>query len=998
MRKCLLIALMLFGVSFSTMAQITVTGTIKDDGGEALPAATVTIEGTTQGTVADIDGKYSIKVPNGDVVLVFKYVGFADKKITVGTQTVIDVIMTPDDVLDEVVVTGYRTYTKEASNISSVSVSAEKIANRPNPNILQTLSGQVAGAQISSLSGQPGAAPTVRIRGTSSVNGSQDPLYIIDGVPVTNNLRSINPNEIANVTVLKDAGATAIYGNRGANGVIVIETKSGKFSTPLEVTYTMQYISNTLQDNNYDLMSSAEELTLEKSLNTGRGRTLTDAEIAATPTFEWADFFFRTATGINHNLQFSKGGENVTTFLSLGYLDQEGILESSGLKRYNMRANLTGRSNDKKFNYALNLSTNYSINDEPNQIGSGSVNRNFVLGAYQSLPYVTPADYVDGATLADNATFANTPLFLLDRLRTYTRTEKEIKALGALTLSYEIIDGLKIESRTSLDFEQENLLRAEGPESFNAIFFAEDGNTTPGFQDQQNRQQFTYNQLTSIRYSKQFAEKHTVTAGLYNEFFKAQLNTFGFRNEGLDPRTFSPGDGAGFVDDNSANDFFVDQANSTIRETSLLSYLATVDYDFDSRFGAGVTFRRDASSRFFGSEKWGNFYSVSGRWNIHNEAFMDNNNIFTILKLRASYGTNGNQDITGGGYFASPDLYLTLFSTGPGYGGANSVQLSQIQNNLVRWETITQGNIGIDAELFSSRLRLALDGYIKTTSDLFLNIPISAINGSAGINGNFGELRNSGVELELHYDLIRSQEPGGLNVTLDFVGAYNKEEILSLPGGETELIGTGRVGGKLFEYFNYRYVGVNPGNGNLLFLTAEGELTEDPDPDVDRVWSDKDLTPEFQGSFGFNIDYKGFFLTTQFNYQMGADRFDFELSGFQDPTSIGQFRHSRDLLRAWTPDNRFTDIPSLTASNIDLAGDRYIRNADFLRARFISIGYNVPQKYTDKVGLRVGRIFFNAENLFTLTEWRGFDAETFTNTSRVYPTPRTLTFGIELGL
>lgn len=1010
MRKALLFTLaFVFMLSGLAIAQNrTVSGTVTDAGDSSpLPGVNVVVKGTTTGTVTDIDGKYQLSVSDG-VTLVFSYVGYLAKEVVVGSNTTININLQVDSkTLDEVVVTGYASFTKEKSNISSVTINAEKITNRPNPSVIQTLSGQVAGALIATGSGQPGAQSTIRIRGTGSVNGSSDPLIVIDGIPTTANFRSINPNEIKNITVLKDAGATAIYGNRGANGVIVIETKTGGFDSPLEITYTGQYITNTLQDNKYDLMNSQEQLQLERTYGdligetVGRGGTLTDAEIAAAPNFDWVDFFFSTGVGVNHNIQVSKGGKNSSAYFSLGYLDQEGILQSSSLQRYNVRSNVSGRSADEKFTYALNLSVNYSLSDEPNSIGSGAINRNYILGAYQSVPYISPDEYTGSVDLVDafnasNNPFQLTPLLLYDRLQTYTRNEKEIKALGSLSLSYQIIDGLTLTSRTSIDFEQENLLRAEPPISWNPIFFAENGNTTPGTQDQQNRQEFTYNQLTGVSYSKTFNEVHSFNVSAYNEVFSAQLNTFGFRQRGFDPRTFYPGDGSGFIPDNSANDWFVDEANANLAELRLLSFFGTLDYDFDSRLGFGATIRRDASSRFFGSNRWGTFYSVSGRWNLHNESFLQNS-AFNILKIRGSYGTNGNQDITGNGYFSALDLYRPLFTTGGGYGGANSLSLSQIPNNTVQWETVGQANVGFDAELFDSKFRVIFDAYSKTTSDLFLNIPVSAINSATSISGNLGKLRNSGVELEMHYDVLRSQDPAGLNLTLDLVGAYNKEELLELPGGEEELIGTGRVGGKLFEYYSYRYAGVNPANGNLLYYTATNELTEQPDPDTDRVWLDQDVTPELQGSFGFNLDFKGFFLTTQFNYAVGAHRFDNDLAGFQDATSIGQFRSSRDLLRAWTPENRFTDIPALNAGNIGFGGTRFLRNADFVRLRFVSLGYNLPQNVLNKLGLRTGRVFVNGENVLTFTEWRGFDPEALSNTSRLYPTPRTITLGVELG-
>ena len=379
-----------------------------------------------------------------------------------------------------------------------------------------------------------------------------------------------------------------------------------------------------------------------------------------------------------------------------------------------------------------------------------------------------------------------------------------------------------------------------------------------------------------------------------------------------------------------------------------------------------------------------------------NEAFMENS-IFDVLKLRASYGTSGNQRIAGSSYFSSPDLTKNFFATGSGYAGFNSIFLSQIANTTLKWETVTQSNIGLDFELFNNRLRGNVDGYIKETEDLFQSTPVSAINAVTSLNANTGSLKNTGVDLSLTYNLINGGDDG-LKLALTMVGNYNKQELSDLPSEDGELIGTGRNGGKLFEYYTIRYAGVNPANGNLLFLDADDNITENPDADTDRVWLDKNIYPDFNGSFGFNLDYKGFFLQTQFNYTIGVDRYDFDLSGFQNPDNVGQFRNSRDLLRVWTPENRITDIPSYDAFNrASFNSDRYLRNADYLRLRFVSLGYNFPTRMLEGTGFSRLRVFGNAENLFTISEWRGFDAEALSNTSRLYPTPKTLSIGFEFG-
>lgn len=1029
MKRNLLLSFAFFiAVAFVAMAQRTVSGKITDDTGEALPGVNVVIKGTATGVTTDLDGNFRISVDDG-ATLIFSYVGFETQEIEVGARTTIDVTLGGATELQEVVVTGYSSTTKEKSSISAATVSAQTIQNRPNPSFVQTLSGQVAGLSITTTSGQPGAGSDIRLRGTNSINGDNEPLFIIDGAPVNqDNFRSLNPNDIESVSVLKDAGATAIYGNRGANGVIVVTTKKGSYNSPLEVAYTYRVATSKLQGNNYDLMSSREQLELERAAfglgvgarpiyhqnRTGQGipglniqadgsyLPLTDAQLDSlgNQSQDYVDFFFDQGIAHQHNLSLSRGGENTRVSLNFGYLDQEGVLQNSSLKRGNIRANLSGKNNNGKLTYGINTSINYSDSEEPNAVGGSGINRNYVLGAYQSVPYVLPSDFTDGASILSPLAFANTPLFLIDRLNTYTRNENEMKILGTINVGYEIIEGLQIGYQISGDFQEEILTRAEGPTSFNALLFAQTGNTTPGFQQQAFTREFRYNQLASINYSKSF-DVHTINAGLYAEDFRARYDHFRFFSEGLDPKTFSPGDGSAFVPDNAANDFFVDPVAANILRAGLFSYFGTVGYDYDSKYGADFTLRRDASFRFAESNRWGTFWSAAARWNIHNESFASNLP-FDILKLRASYGVTGNQRINildiefnESQVFSAPDLTRDLFATGAGYGGANSLVLSQIGNSSLRWEEVSQFNIGLDAELFQSRLRTKIDLYQKTTSGLFQGVPVSAVTSVTNIDANFGEMRNRGIDWEIAYDVLRN--PNGPNLTIRTVGNYNKNEILEFPGGLEEQVGVGRVGGPIREFFTVRYAGVNPANGNLLFYTADGEVTESPDVDNDRVWLGKNDLPDYQGSFNIDFDYKGVFVQIQANYAIGIDRFDNDYANFISPDNIGQFRHSRDINRAWTPSNRVTDIPRLNATNRAIASDRFVRSADYLRIRFATIGYDFPQAMMDKTGfLQRARVFVNGENIFTFSDWRGFDVEGFGG-ARLYPTPRTISLGVELG-
>ncbi|OUS00521.1 SusC/RagA family TonB-linked outer membrane protein [Flavobacteriales bacterium 33_180_T64] len=998
---------MAFVMQLSFAQEKTVTGTVTTaDDGLPLPGASVIVKGTTRGVQTDFDGNYSIKATVGET-LVFSYVGMKDTESLVGASNSINVAMQADNALEEVVIQAYRTSTAAKSNIAVTTITSKTVEGRPNASFAQTLQGQVAGLNITTGNGQPGGDSVINLRGVSSLSGNTEPLFIIDGVPVDeDNFRSLNPNDIESLSVLKDAGATAIYGNRGANGVVLIKTRRGSYNSGLKINYTGTTSFSTLQNHDYDLMNSREQLQLEQDFGSGFGATLSDAELAlraSQTNTDWLDVFFGTGLTQSHTLNLTSGGENINSFTSFGFTDQEGILKkASSLKRFNFRSNLNGKSSNGKFNYGTSFTFNYSESNEPNSIGSGAINRNFVLGANQSVPYISPASYVPGGGGNIPVVFANTPLFLLDRRDTYTRREDEIKIIANVNASYALTDNLTFRTSFGGDFTDEQLLRVESPISFNAQLFAATGDNTPGFSDQDSRRSVALNFNNSLTWSKVFAEKHSLEVSLFTEYFKAHRRSFGFRQQGFSLATFFPGDGAAFVNDNANDDNYVDTGRATIRNAGLFSYFGFADYDYDSKYGFSATLRRDASYRFAASNRWGTFWSVAGRWNISNEAFMEDS-IFNQLKLRASYGTTGNQRIVAVGgqfaYFAAADLTQDFFNTGGQYGGANGLSAGQIGNNDLKWETIIQSNIGLDFALIDNRLRGSFDVYQRNTEDLFIQTPIApSLNGGVtALAANVGELKNSGFDVELHYDVFKSKDEDGFNLSLNVVGNYNKQEIISLgEGGDQPFIR--RVGGVIGEIYAAPYVGVNPANGNLLFLDIDGNLTEDIDTNDQRA-TGKNIFPDYQGSFGFEADYKNFFLTTQFNYTIGVDRFDFDLQGFLDPTAIGQFRHSRDILRAWSQPGDITDIPSLNATNASDEGlsDRLVRDSDYLRLRFIQFGYNVPKKILDKIGFSSLRAYVSGENLVTWSKWRGFDAEALGAAQNGYPTPKTYSIGIEFG-
>ncbi len=994
----MLTPLLVLCMTFSFAQEKTISGNVTDQNGLPLPGVSIVVVGTSTGTQTDFDGNYSINANVGQV-LRYSYIGQTTVNMTVGSANSINVQMQEDaQALEEVVVQGYRTASKAKSSIASVTVTAETIKDKPNASFVQALQGQVAGLNIVSNTGQPGAESAIFIRGVNSINGSTQPLFIIDGAYATSdNFRSLSPNDIASITTLKDAGATAQYGNRGANGVIIIKTKAGKFNQPLEIGYRGVIGSTRIQANDYNLADSQEMLRLERDRGTGVGNGLTDAEIAEFTTTEWLDVFFRRGLSQDHSVQLSSGSEKASQFTSLGFFDQQGILQESSLKRFSVRSNVTGRSDNDRFNYGVNISMNYSTSETPTSVGTGGVNQNFILGAFQSVPYLSPDDYTPGDGNLIAPIFRNTPLFLLDKLFIFDSVEEEFRMIGSFNSSYKITDNLTISNNFAGDFAEQKRLDAESSRGFTRQLFAQAGNTTPGQVRKQNTRSLSFNNTTSINWAKEFG-KHTVDASAIFEYTKNHYDTFGFFARGTDPKTESPGDGSSFVGDNAANDFFVDDANANILSTGRASYLGILDYDYDTRYGFQGTIRRDGSSRFIGDNKWGTFFAVSARWNIINESFMENSGV-DDLKLRASYGTNGNDIIFDQGGFltnvSSPDLTEAFFATGAGYQGVNSIFRNQIAQPGLKFEEVSQLNVGLDFAFFNSRIRGSVDWYQKETKDLFQFTPVSNINGVTGLNRNFGSLENEGVDLTTTFDVIRKNKT---NLTVRFVGNYNKSTVGETPSADGN-IDAGFVSGGLFrEYYTTRYVGVNPANGNLLFLDADGNTTENPDPDTDRVATGKNIFPELQGSFGFDFNHGGFFVNTTFTYTEGVDRFDNDYANFVDPTNIGQFRLSRDILRAWTPDNRVTDIPSLTLTNqaADTNSDRFLRSSDYIRLRNATIGYGFNEKQLKGTGFTGLRFYITGENVITWSEWRGYDAESTVNTSRRFPTPAIYSVGFEL--
>lgn len=1055
--KWIFTLLLVFTMQFSFAQEKTVTGVVSDASGP-LPGVNVVVRGTQRGTATGFDGRYSIKAKEGEV-LVFSFMGMSDVSRTVGASNDINVVMKDEaKQLGEVVVQAYGKTTSRAKNLgASQTVTAASIKDRPNVNVLQSLQGQVAGANIATFSGQPGTNKIdVIIRGAGTINASSDPLYVIDGIPLTQAFfRNLNQNEIESVSVLKDAAATAIYGNRGSNGVIVITTKKGSYKKSFAGNYSSSYGLTEFRGDDYGLPTAIEHLKLQqKGLNEGvgtlssafansgvyfSGKPNSNVEISLDPAnidayavnTNWKDIFFRTGKSTSHDLSFTVGNDNINAFTAVGYFEQEGVVPTTAFKRFTFRSNVSGKSTNEKLLYGFNVFGAYSrrnqLEAETRSVGTGNISTNILqnpLTGYLASPrFVSPSGYVNGQQLFNDygaAALDMTPYMLMDLFGNKNAPSffNETKALVNGNLSYKITSDLTVGTTAGIDFADDKRVFAIGPEAYLSVVRASGlGQPFHGSETIGSTAEFTFDLVNKLNYKKTFAEKHTVDASLYMEYLKAHRKEFTFRQTGLNPLAWVPGAGTGYTTYNPTT-MPLDYrpiVSAAKRDAGLLSYFATADYDYDSKYGLAATIRRDGSYRFVGDNKWGTFYSGAVRWNISKENFLANSTLISDLKLRASYGVTGNQNVLGRGVdsnvstiFLASQVVRDLNSTQAGYGNSASYEVSVMGNPDLKWETTSQFNVGLDFGLLN-RLTGSFDVYRKVTDDLYIATPISAGNGTTGTTTtqpslftNNGSLENKGVELSLKYDILKE---GDLKLSLNANGAYNDNNMRDLgvldPDGDgvyrvgNQLL---RVGGPIYEYFTVPYVGVNPVNGNLLFKDINGDLTETP-TDADRRASHKNALPVYQGGFGLNSSYNGFFLDVNFSYALGQYRYDFDYDGLMDIRNADLFPVSKELFNAWTPTNTNTDVPALAATNYDLGStlsDRFLRDASYVRLRNLSIGYSVPSKFLEKTFFTALKFRVQGENLLTWTKWKGFDPESVTSAQNPYPTPKVITFGLDV--
>ncbi|MBC2838314.1 SusC/RagA family TonB-linked outer membrane protein [Robiginitalea sp. SC105] len=991
-----------------------VTGSVVDQDNVPLPGASVVVVGTTRGAQTNFDGIYNIQAERGET-LRFSYLGMSAVEVLVGDANTIDVqLVESAEMLEEIVLVGYgsgQVKNRVASAITTLS--SEALDARPNASFVQTLQGQIPGVQIAAVSGQPGANSTILVRGLTSLSGNIEPLFIMDGVPIDEtNFRSLNPNDIESINVLKDGSASALYGNRGAAGVIVIKTKSASYNSKLDIRYRTQTGFTTPQDPNFEMMNTQEIIALERQT----GNPLFDAMNSDQRAFlvgegintNWADIITLTGQSVMHEIALSAGGQNVSNYSSLSYFEQGGTVRGSNLQRFTFRSNFSVKSNDDRFDLTANFTGNFSKSNFTQGPGTGNIYNPWLV-AQLAKPYLDPYN-PDGSlnTVGLNRDgFDVMPYVSLNSTKLNSRNDEEIKLVGSLNGGYEIMPNLRLAGRFGLDYNQRNDLDIISPLSIRGQEIPNVGSELKGQQFEQLERDVQFNTNASLTYSNTFSEKHQVKVAGFVEFNKGILDNFGFTGFGIDPRiegyNFAPGGlrefpGVAPGDESLDNlqQYYIPEIFSGRTEVSLFSYFGILNYDYDGVYGLDASIRQDASSRFSDTNKWGTFWSVAGRWNISREKFLADSQVVDLLKLRASYGTSGNDRITGTRY-GGTTLTSNLYSVGNGYNNTQAVYASSLANPDLKWETTKQLNVGLDFGLLG-RVRGTLDFYDKRTSDLFYATPNTLLSTFPIISRNIGSMKNTGVEASLDVTFVDTPD---FNWSVNANAAFNKNEITELLDGE--LIEGGQVAlqeGRPFNsFYLVRWAGVNPASGQPVYLDAEGNPTLDYNTS-NRVFLDKSTLPEITGGFGTSISYKGLSLDALFTFVGDVYRQNDSYGITEDPTLIGALNTSVALKDIWQEPGDITAIPGVSAgSTRNLLTDRYLENASYLRLRNIILSYRLQQATLDRVPFSSARIYLQAENLVTWSKWRGFDPEAsvlLIEEFFTYPTPRILTIGLDI--
>ncbi len=1046
MKKLFMLLIAICAISLGMSAQQVVRGQVTDPNGEPLIGATVQPVGGGNGAATDVNGEFSLNVPYGVKTLKVSYVGYKTQELPI--QPSMAITMSDNGTaLDEVMVVAYGTAKKTSYTGSAEAVTNKKLELRPVTDATKALEGNVAGLQVTSASGQPGSSPSIQIRGTGSINAYSDPLYVVDGAPFDGNLASINPADIESMTVLKDASAAALYGARGANGVVMITTKKGvEGRSNIMWRSTFGWVSRATK--RYDHVDQKEyvQLVYEALRNQAvdNGSSWTDAEAIARASLsgqlggeqynpfkgyswdqvidpatgqvradaksawdeDWYDSVIRNnAFRHEHILQVTGGSDHATYMMSLGYLNEDGILKTTNYERYTGRANINSQITDW-LGANINVSLAHSMQNFSDYDGSSTsnvwytaqfinpllpvylkdINGNNVYDAEGNVQYDWGEATPNGTRPGSLSDFSSLGMLMLDK----AWAKRDVAGLrtglvlGSDLAKYGWRQGLKLAANFSMDYVNRN----------NTSFMnAQHGNqaNAGGLLEKTNRrtQSYTFNQL--LTWDRTFGD-HTIGLLAGHEWYAYEFAYLLAGKTNLVDGIYELRPATTLLEADSYSDKY-----------RIDSWLGRANYNFAGRYFLSASLRQDKSSRFHPDHNKGTFWSVGANWRVSGEKFMQNVGWINNLSLHASYGEQGNDMLTT--YYAWQSLYDLSYSNATNIGAL----ISSLENQKVSWEKSRSFNAGLDAILFNHRIQLGVEFYNRIAKDLLLERPMALSTGFTGFWDNIGDMRNRGVEGTLRLTPVRT---GDFEWNITAMAVFNKNKVLKLTNESPEIVKGYRVIKEGYPIYTYRMTksaGVDPSNGYPLYWAYEKDEEGNRIEGSDFITDDYSLAngcryylgsrqPDLSGSLGTDISWRGLTLSVLTTYSLGGKVYDGLYASDMDLWYLSS-TWNKNMLRRWQKPGDVTDVPrAYIADSRSLITDRYLIDASYFAIKNITLAYALPINWINKLGMTGARIFGSVDNLALFTHLNGMDPQYNFNgaTDYVYSPNKTYTVGIEL--
>ena len=1028
MRKFVLLIMIVLSAGALALAQNKrISGTVKGVDGKPIAGATVLVEGTSIGTTTNAEGRFSVQAP-ADGTLVVSFIGYASKSVNIAGKTRLDIALKEDThAIDDVIVVAYGTAKKESFTGSVAVVKGEELEHRKVSNVTKALDGLAPGVQVTSGSGQPGSGTTVAIRGFGSINASSTPLYVVDGIPYDGVISAINPDDIASISILKDASASVLYGARGANGVVLINTKKGnrnetnvelkinvgvssraipRYETVgardfMEIMYSAFY--NDYGSNAVAQMASGSKRIFGSNemynpydvplaqLFTADGKVRDDAKLLWDE--DWLDEVTdNAALRQEYGASVSGGNEKTQYMFSLGYLNEDGVLKTTNFERYSGRLNVETQA---KPWFAAGMGANFARNSTNSSQTSASATSNVFFSAQMMAPiypvyqrdpetgdYLRDAngrkqfDYGSSRPLGQQTNFNSIATLYDDK---YAQTSYSLSArahMDFMGISDHWSEGLKFQLNFGTDYYNSQSMTYYNP------FFG-NAESVGGRIQKTNTTSlgYTFNQLLS--YNRTF-DRHNIDLLLGHEYYAYTTSDLSGHKTGL------PGGGIYELD---AAAVIVGTGSST-DEDRIESVFSRIGYSYDDKYYLSGSWRTDGSSRFARSTRWGNFWSVGASWRMSQEAFMRDISWLNNLTLKFSYGVQGNNSV--GSYYA----YQALYDTGSPNATLPGATINDVANEDLTWESNHNLNVGLEARLLD-RIDLSFEFYNRKTTDMLLSYPLASSSGFDSYYRNSGEMRNRGIEFAVTGRIFDRRD---FQWSVTWMGSTVSNKVLKLTEDGKDIIGSTQIireGETLYSYYVARSAGVDPMTGEKMYWATDKDgndyITKSTTvAQANRVIAGSRI-PDLYGSLSTSLRWKNLDFSISTNYSIGGKNYDGVYYEFMSCYYTAQAKH-KDMLRAWRKPGNVTDVPKYTIGETPIVTDDKLVDASYFSIKNITLGYTLPRRWTSKIGFKAARVSASVDNLCIFTHLKGMDPQySLTGgTSYAYAPTRTVSFNLDL--